>query len=198
MMRINPKTYIFMLLFVATVLAPVKSWATIYTFVDANGRLHLTNVPADPRYRPAMQSISRFGPVTTTVGYENYIRAAASRFEVDPHLVRAVIKAESNFNKMALSRKGAQGLMQLMPDTANDMNVNDPFNAEDNIHGGTRYLRKLLELFNGNLKLALAAYNAGPERVIREGNVIPRITETTNYVKTVLKHYEQYRNSSSY
>lgn len=198
MLRIRPKIYIFILLFVAAVLAPFKSWATIYTYVDENGRLHLTNVPADSRYRPAMQTISRFGPVTTTTGYENFIRAAASRFEVDPHLVRAVIKAESNFNKMALSRKGAQGLMQLMPDTANDMDVNDPFNPEDNIHGGTRYLRKLLALFNGNLKLALAAYNAGPERVIREGNVIPRITETTNYVKTVLKHYEQYRNSSSY
>lgn len=198
MMPFRPKIYILLLLFVALLLTPLKSWATIYTFVDENGRLHLTNVPSDSRYRPAMREISRFGPIPDTVGYENYIRAAARRFEVDPHLVRAVIRAESNFNKMALSRKGAQGLMQLMPDTAFDMNVNDPFNPEDNIHGGTRYLRKMLELFNGNLKLALAAYNAGPERVIREGNVIPRITETTNYVKTVLKHYERYRNSTSY
>ncbi|OGR01013.1 MAG: hypothetical protein A2511_01435 [Deltaproteobacteria bacterium RIFOXYD12_FULL_50_9] len=198
MERLNPKKCFLLVVVAVLFLAPTGSRATIYTYVDANGRLHLTNVPADPRYRPAMQTISRFGPVTTSVGYEDYIRAAASRFAVDPHLVRAVIKAESNFNRMALSSKGAQGLMQLMPDTASDMNVNDPFNPEENIHGGTRYLRKLLELFNGNLKLALAAYNAGPERVIREGNVIPRISETINYVKIVMKHYEQYRNSSSY
>ena len=106
-----------------------------------------------------------------------YIQLAARYHQVDPLLVKAVIKAESNFDPNALSPKGAQGLMQLMPGTARDLEVDDPFDPFQNINGGTKYLRYLLDNFNGNVELSLAAYNAGPGRVAPLG-AIPDIPET--------------------
>jgi soluble lytic murein transglycosylase len=121
----------------------------------------------------------------------------AATFRLEEALVRAVIKAESGYNPRAVSKKGALGLMQLMPDTARLLKVRDPLDAEENIRGGSRYLRLMLDEFNGNLDLALAAYNAGPNAVRRHGG-IPPYEETRTYVdrvKTYMQHYRQGKDS---
>lgn len=135
-------------------------------------------------FRTAPQTINR------------YIQLAAANHQVDPLLIKAVIKAESNFDPTALSPKGAQGLMQLMPGTAKDMAVNDPFDPLQNINGGTKYLRYLLDNFKGNVELSLAAYNAGPGNVAPYG-IVPAIPETQNYVAKVLETYRSYRNNGN-
>ncbi|MFC1524268.1 transglycosylase SLT domain-containing protein [Thermodesulfobacteriota bacterium] len=175
---------------------PDSAQATIYTFIDENGGIHLTNVPIDPRYRPGIEAISRFNSESAYERYDHYIRHAAREYQIDPLLIKAVIKAESNFDRMAISKKGAKGLMQLMPETAQDMEVSNPFDPKANIIGGTRYLRKMLGLFKGDLRLALAAYNAGPERVKTAGEV-PKFTETKKYISNVLGYYKQLQSSSS-
>ncbi|OGQ97773.1 MAG: hypothetical protein A2521_02405 [Deltaproteobacteria bacterium RIFOXYD12_FULL_57_12] len=173
----------------------------IYSFVDADGVLHLTNAPVDKRFKPRQFSTdapSGFGSSrgSSSASYDSLIQTAARRHQVDPLLIKAVIKAESNFNPAALSEKGAMGLMQLMPDTAKDMAVVSAFDPAANIMGGTRYLKKLMELFAGDLELALAAYNAGPERVRQAGGV-PLIPETITYVQRVMQHYRRYKSSSA-
>ena len=168
--------------------------AAMYSYVDEFGRLHFTNVPADPRYRedPRFDAIRK----TAVQGrYGQFIRTAAERYSLDPELIRAVIRVESNFNPFAVSEKGAMGLMQLMPGTAEEMHVREPFEAEDNIMGGSKYLRKMLNLFEGDLQLGLAAYNAGPNRVLENGR-IPRIPETEQYVVKVLREYGKVKASS--
>ena len=120
--------------------------------------------------------------------YHSIVHEKAANYDLDPSLIKAVIKTESNWNNRAVSRAGAKGLMQLMPGTAMDMNVRNPFDPEENIEGGTKYLKFLLEKFNGDLTLALAAYNAGPKTVEKFGYV-PPITETRQYVKKVLSLY---------
>jgi len=120
------------------------------------------------------------------------IEAYSEKFNVDPLLVRAVIKQESGFQPFALSTAGAMGLMQLMPDTAKGLGVSDPYNIEENIRGGIQYLSYQLEAFDNDLSLALAAYNAGPNAVRKYGG-IPPYQETRNYVKMVLKYYDMYK-----
>ncbi len=122
---------------------------------------------------------------------EDYINEAARRYDIDCALVKAVIKAESDFNPKAVSKSGAQGLMQLMPGTAREVECFNSFNPQDNIHGGVRYLRKCLDLF-GDLGLALAAYNAGPDTVIKYRG-LPPYNETRTYVDKVLKYYSQFK-----
>jgi soluble lytic murein transglycosylase len=119
------------------------------------------------------------------------IEKSAEKFDLEPALVKAVIKTESDFNPMAISPAGAMGLMQLMPQTAVRWSVNDPMDPVENIWGGVRYLRHLLDLFNGQLPLALAAYHAGEVRVQETWN-IPPIPATQEYVHRVLKHYKKY------
>ncbi len=177
-------------------LAPAGAQAAIYTFVDQHGTVHFTNVPNDPRYRAkAIRPLFRGGSSRPARAgdprlYEEHIQRAASRYELDPFLIKAVIKTESNFDCQAVSAKGAKGLMQLMPETAADLNVWDPFDPQENIFGGTNYLRQMLARFGGNLKLALAAYNAGPSRV-EAARGIPMIPETQQYVSKVIQHYQR-------
>ena len=125
--------------------------------------------------------------------YDLYIRAAADRYRLPYYLLHAVITIESSYRREVVSHAGAQGLMQLMPETAARFGVSDPFDAQQNIDGGSRYLRYLLRLFNGNLELALAAYNAGENAVVEHGNRIPPYPETQNYVENVLATYRKYR-----
>ena len=164
--------------------------ADIYRYRDEKGVWHFTNVKSDKRYKLYLRTYSR-KPNQYILDYEGIIKQAARRFRVEFPLIKAVIKAESDFNHRAVSHKGAQGLMQLMPDTAEEMDVGDPFNPEENIFGGTRYLGLLLERFKNNKRLALAAYNAGPEAV-EEHQGIPPYPETRTFVKRVLYYYDQY------
>jgi len=173
--------------------------ADIYKYVDENGVVCYTDAP----YGKTSQHVSRDKKARRTEQtaavvfpreYSQYIHNAASKYDLEPELIRAVIKTESNGNHRAVSRKGAVGLMQLMPSTANDMNVSNPFNPEENIEGGTRYLKYLLERFKGNMTLALAAYNSGPGTVEKYGNV-PPIDETRQYVKRI---YNLYNGKKSY
>ncbi len=168
--------------------------AAMYSYVDQYGRLHFTNVPVDPRYRktPGYDAIRK---VAVHGRYGQFIRKAAEQYSLDPELIRAIIKVESSFNPFVVSKKGAMGLMQLMPGTAEEMDVSEPFDASENIMGGSRYLRKLLDLFDGDLQLGLAAYNAGPNMVLENGR-IPKIPETEQYVEKVLREYGKTRASS--
>jgi soluble lytic murein transglycosylase-like protein len=121
--------------------------------------------------------------------YSEIIKEASQRFKIPEQLISAVIKQESGFNRNAVSPKGAMGLMQLMPATASILGVEDPFNAEENIIGGTRYLRELINIYGGNLNKALAAYNAGPQKVDED---IPDIPETRDFIQSVLNYYDTF------
>jgi soluble lytic murein transglycosylase len=168
--------------------------ADVYHFVDNEGVLHFTNVPSDARFKPLFSGRGGRSIVSRLNGamVERLVTAAADRYDVDPTLIKAVIKTESDFDASAVSPAGAQGLMQLMPGTAELLDVTDPFDPEANILGGVRHLRKLLDRFDGNISLALAAYNAGALRVEAAGG-IPAIDETRRYVRKVLAHYHDYQ-----
>ena len=168
--------------------------ADIYRYVDKNGVWHFTNIRTSSKYKLYIRTASKT-PSEYIKKYDDIITRASRQFGVKPSLIKAVIKAESDFDHKAVSHKGAQGLMQLMPDTANEINVKDPFDPEENIFGGTWYLSQLLKRFNNDNKLALAAYNAGPERV--EANQgVPPIPETKIFVKRVLDYYQSYNASA--
>jgi soluble lytic murein transglycosylase len=165
---------------------------TIFRFIDANGVVHFSNAPSDARYR-AFKTDRKFRlvPSTPSKALRQTIVLTSLRHQMDPALVRAVIKAESAYDARAVSPKGAMGLMQLMPETASSLQVSNPYDPEQNIAGGARYLRYLLDRFNGNVPLALAAYNAGETRVLRDSR-IPAITETRDYVRRVLRYYGEF------
>lgn len=147
---------------------------------------------AQPRL---IRGVAHYLRLTDTSYYDPYILAVSKRHGVDFHLVKAVIKAESKFDSRAVSPKGAMGLMQMMPVTADHMGVSDPFNPKENIEGGVRYLKRLLKIFDNDLELALAAYNAGPTTVKRYGGV-PPYRETRAYLKKVLRFYSEYKNNT--
>lgn len=176
------------------------AYADIYKFVDEEGVLHLTNMPTDHKAKYVLVMREKrilFQPDIDVNKYDYLITKAADKFKLDSALIKAVIKAESNFNHRAVSRAGAQGLMQLMPKTASDMKVEDCFHPEKNIEGGARYLRYLLNTYRGNLDLALAAYNAGEKAVAKYNYNIPPYRETKNYVKRVYSFYDSYRNNDT-
>jgi soluble lytic murein transglycosylase-like protein len=163
--------------------------------VDNEGVLHLTNVPSIPKAKYVLVLKEKrilFRPNIDVNRYDQIIRRAADKFKVDSALVKAIIKAESNFNHQAVSRVGAQGLMQLMPATASSLQVEDAFHPEKNIEGGARYLRYLLNNYRGNLTLTLAAYNAGERNVAKYNNNVPPFRETQNYIKRVLSYYKSF------
>lgn len=176
------------------------SWdanADIYKYEDDEGVLHLTNMPSDPNARYVVVMREKrilFQPTIDVTKYDHLITKAADKFKLDSALIKAIIKAESNFNHKAVSPVGAQGLMQLMPKTASYLNVDDSFHPEKNIEGGARYLSYLLKTYRGNLPLALAAYNAGEKAVAKYNYNIPPYKETQNYVRRVLSFYESYSN----
>ncbi|MFO0706833.1 MAG: lytic transglycosylase domain-containing protein [Nitrospira sp.] len=165
--------------------------AEIYQYIDANGTISLTNVPTDHRYRRIATQPNRLRPILSERELEPMISRYSQQHQLHPALIRAVIKAESDFDPMAVSRAGAVGLMQLMPQTAVRMDVRDLYDPEDNIGGGTKYLRQLLDRFRGNLPLALAAYNAG-EHVVDRYRGLPPIDETRQYVKKVIRYYRTF------
>jgi soluble lytic murein transglycosylase-like protein len=180
---------------------PSLSSPEIYKYMDENGVVYLTNV-LNGKYNLALRE--GWVQIHLDSEFEKYdplIWRAAEKYSVDYALVKAVIKVESNFNPFAISNAGARGLMQLMPETANALRVNDPFHPEDNIEGGVRHLRYLLDLFKGDLHLVLAAYNAGEEAVFRY-NDIPPYRETQTYIRRVLQYFRSYsteiKNSDSF
>jgi soluble lytic murein transglycosylase-like protein len=170
------------------------SFADIYKYVDEEGVIHFTNVPTDGKYKLILKEKRvQFNLGPNFQKYDPVILKTAEKHSVDYALVKAVIRAESNFNPTAISRVGARGLMQLMPGTAYALRVNDSFHPEDNIEGGVRYLRYLLNLFRGDLPLALAAYNAGEKAVFRYRG-IPPYQETRTYVRRVLHYFQEFSN----
>lgn len=185
---------------VAVLLAATAAGAhsRIYSFVDADGVKHFTNVPDDNRYRLLALStddVTHSGERYSTTllarasQYDSIIETAARSAAVEPNLLRAVIVVESGFNSRAVSRRGAVGLMQLMPATASRFGVSNLYDPRENVHAGASYLKFLMNRFGQNMRLALAAYNAGEEAVERNGGQIPPFTETLAYVPKVLKIY---------
>jgi len=162
--------------------------ADIYRYVDANGRVQFTDTPTHGSWNIYHKERSSAGSVHHS--YLDIIRRHANSYSLEEALVKAVIKVESDYQPRIVSKKGAQGLMQLIPETAKLLKVNNPFDPSENIRGGSAYLRRMLDLFDNDVELALAAYNSGPSTVQRYGG-IPPYNETRNYVKKV-KHYLNY------
>jgi soluble lytic murein transglycosylase-like protein len=166
-----------------------RAFSDIYRYKDESGVWHFTNVKNDTRYQLYIRT-PREKASTYIKKYEGIIEQASSRFGVASSLIKAIIKTESDFDHKAVSHKGAKGLMQLMPETAGAMEVQDPYDPEENIFGGTRYLSRLLARFGG-IKKALAAYNAGPD-LVEKYHGVPPIPETQDFVDKVMNYYRQY------
>jgi soluble lytic murein transglycosylase-like protein len=187
-------------LFVVTIVflfsTPITVNADIYMYIDENGVMHFTNAPtaSDRDYRVYLRE-KRFNSRTfhSTDKYDELITTASEVYGVDSRLVKAIIKAESDFNPRAVSKKGAMGLMQIMPENFQHLDIQNPFDPEENIMGGTRYFRYLYDRFGGKLALSLAAYNAGPTTVDNYNKTIPPYRETEQYVRRVLRYYRNYK-----
>jgi soluble lytic murein transglycosylase-like protein len=189
------------LAFLITTLLTASSVAAnprIYTYMDAQGQRHYTDVPDNNRYRLLVlspQDRTAAGDrydlqlLAKATQYDAIIEHAAVSSAVEPNLLRAVIVVESGFNSRAVSKRGAVGLMQLMPETASRFGVSNRYDARENVHAGARYLKFLMDHFGHDVRLALAAYNAGEDAVERCGGQIPPFTETMAYVPRVLKIY---------
>jgi soluble lytic murein transglycosylase-like protein len=165
----------------------------IYRYIDENGDYHFTNCPKDLRFQLYIREKGDSAPARINSDqYDPMIAEFSEKYGIDSALVKAVIQAESGFDSYAISRKGAKGLMQLMPQTAEQWQVIDLFNPRENIEGGVRHLKHLLDTFENNLSLSLAAYNAGKDAVIQHRS-IPPYHETRNFVRKVLRFYESYK-----
>jgi len=180
--------------------APVAGRADIYAFTDGAGVTHYSNVPTDSRYAPVLTEPSAPAAVTAhaaqwrtrAAAFSDLIEEAARGAQVNPALLRAVIAVESAFDPHAISPKGAQGLMQLRPETARRYGVRKPFDPRDNLRGGASYIADLLKRYGNDLELALAAYNAGEDAVDRHGRTVPPFPETRAYVPAVLRFYRRF------
>ena len=168
-----------------------KAAADIYMKVGKNGTVYFSNVPTSNAYKVFMitGSAVKKEPGPYNYKYNKIIYKAARKYGVNPRLVEAVIRTESGYNATAVSDKGAEGLMQLMPQTQRTLGVTSPFNPVQNIYAGTEYLRSLILRYSGNLPLALAAYNAGKKAVAKYGGVPPYV-QTQNYVREVIDYYK--------
>jgi soluble lytic murein transglycosylase-like protein len=169
-----------LLLSLALLFIAAAAHADIYKFVDANGVIHLTNTPREGYTKVINESTEQPGE-----NFDSIILQKSKKYDIEPSIIRALINAESNWDVYAVSDKGAIGLMQLMPATALDLEIRNPFDPEQNIEGGTRYLRMLLDRFDGNMEMAVAAYNAGPTAVEKSGGV-PSFSETRKFVRDVI------------
>jgi len=181
--------------------APLTVAAGIYGYYDQQGVYHLTNIrPPGHGYHIVIHDRNEGGTLNPTAAalrnssYDHLIRQHSKANGLDYLLVKAVMLAESNGNPTAVSQKGARGLMQIMPHTAHDLELRNPFDPEENIQAGARYLKLLSELFKGDLELVLAAYNAGPQKVM-EYMAVPPINETISYIKRVKLYYGRLKES---
>jgi soluble lytic murein transglycosylase-like protein len=172
----------------------------IYRYEDEDS-VHFTDAPTDRRFKVFMRDLKKdrelrtklkFSTSVNPAEYDQIISSCASKYGVSPSLIKAVIHAESGYNPNAVSRKGASGLMQLMPGTARSLKVSNSFDPQDNVEGGVKYLRFLLDTFRGDVSLAVAAYNAGLNKVARYGG-IPPYNETRTYVNRVLSYMQSYQ-----
>ena len=177
--------------------------ADIYRYVDEDDIIHFTDAPTDKRFKIFMRDFKRDKELRTKLRYassvnpaeyEQLIKSCSEKYGVNQSLVKAVIHAESGYDPNAVSRKGASGLMQLMPETAKSLKVADRFNPKDNVDGGVKYLKFLLDTFRGDVSLAVAAYNAGLTKVAKYGG-IPPYNETRTYVDRVLSYMKSYQES---
>ncbi len=187
--------------FFSGLITPGSVKADIYRYVDEDDIVHFTDAPTDKRFKVFMRDLKKDKELRTKLKYassvnpaefEQFIKTSSDKYGVNPSLVKAVIHAESGYNPNAVSSKGASGLMQLMPSTAKSLKVVDRFNPKDNVEGGVKYLRFLLDTFRGDVPLAVAAYNAGLNKVARYGG-IPPYNETRTYVNKVLSYMKYYQ-----
>ena len=194
---------LFLVFLLGGLIVPSAAFAEVFKYLDSRGGIHLTDKPMRGMKLLKRYSISTGGVRASTPSAKSVLSAmferreqlaplietAASESRLRPALIHAVVRAESAYRPDAVSHKGAVGLMQLMPGTADRYGVSDRRDPAQNLSGGTRYLRDLLEMFDNDLQLALAAYNAGENAVIRYGNKIPPYNETQGYVRKVIRFY---------
>lgn len=184
-------------------------WADIYAYTAADGAVSLSNMPTDDRYTVLVAAVPQAVPAAQLAWvrkpapasarkarYDRVVEEVSRAYGLESALVHAVIAVESSYNPKAVSKAGAAGLMQLMPDTAKRYGVTDAFDPVQNLRGGANYLRDLLNLFGSDVSLALAAFNAGEHAVMKHGNRIPPYRETLRYVPRVLDHYERFRTAA--
>lgn len=190
-----------LLFVILLVFAPFVTYGAIYGYVDDDGVYHMTNIrPPSKGYHVLIHDTGKTASYTykgrmTKSDYDGLIRTHSEAHGLDPSFVKAVMIAESNGNPNAVSNKGARGLMQIMPGTGHLLDLQNPFDPSENIQAGAKYLRQLHDLFKGNLELVLAAYNAGPNRVIQNNMAVPEIDETLNYIKRVKYFYNRLKNT---
>lgn len=181
-----------------------QGWADIYVYTSSDGSVSLSNVPSDDRYTVLIAAPQQAAPpanpgrtpvsgLASKARFDKVVDEVSRAYGLESALLHAVISVESRYNPKAVSKKGAVGLMQLMPATARRYGVADAFDPVQNLAGGAQYLRDLLNLFNSDVSLALAAFNAGENAVMKYGNRIPPYPETARYVPQVLDFYRRYR-----
>ena len=200
-MRLQHALFFFLSSIVITATGPVLSGEDFYSYIDDSGAQVLTNIPPVPETPPADltsapqnkeqdSGLSSGFAAPDSGKFDPIIKKYASYYELDPSLIHSIIATESGFNPNAVSAKGARGLMQLMPATAQRLGVRNSFDPEQNIRAGVRHFRSLMDMFNNNLDLSLAAYNAGENLVLRLGRV-PMYQETIDYVRSVTRRYKE-------